>query len=233
MEDDSGASDGPRARHLFATEHAPWDWTCEQCGYAVKAGSRLEHLISNVQTRRAIGAGFLAGLGDLLERWRTGGRVAQAVATTAGVVAIVAVAAAWSVTRQTPSEVPRTAATSGPTAVRTAVPRSTDLSAIARATDGGALAGRNVDLDAVVVESVTGDVTFWIGSSRTDRTFVVLDETAESEVRVKVREGQKVRIAGTLERTPVEGVELTAADERSLGYEVLYVHARSVEIVGR
>ncbi len=232
MEDDSAGAERHSVRHMLVSEHGPWDWTCARCGYAVKAGSRLEHQISNVQARGPLRAGgVLTGLGDVLERWRTAGRGAQSVATTAVVVAVVAIAAAWFIVRQASSDVPRIAATPRPTAVATAPRPLTGLSAIARATDAGPLVGRSVELDPVLVESVTGDVTFWVGSSRAERTFVILDETAQSELSVKVREGQLVRIVGTVERTPVEGSDLTAADEQSLDEEVLYVRARRVEVV--
>ncbi|MBA3779062.1 MAG: hypothetical protein H0X16_07180, partial [Chloroflexi bacterium] len=105
------------------------------------------------------------------------------------------------------------------------------VSVSAQASDPARPSGPPSELDAVEVLSVTGDVTFWVGPSEAEQTFVVLDESIQGETAVTVRAGQRLRIIGTMMETPVEGVQLSASDEKALEKETSYLRARYVEIL--
>ena len=241
----SPSADAP-LKHVFVNENAPLDWTCDTCGHTVKAGSRLDHQVSNVQARRRIWRDALAALGlrELFGRKgateplpggaepasppAAGGQPALTVATFASVsvVLVGAVALAWVLYRPAPGSVP-----AAPTSTDPCQQPVTDVAVVTRATDAASLAGRCVRLDEVAVESVTGDVTFWVGPSDRERAFVVLNERRQGERTVTVREGQRLRITGTIRRTPVEGVVETTSDRRALADEVIYIRAERDEIL--
>ena len=141
---------------------------------------------------------------------------------------LLAVAAvALAVLVRAPAPAPRSAgAAGGPSAAQC----ERDLAAVTRATDAAALAGRCVQLDSAPVHIVTGDATFWVGTSDRDRTFVVLNERTQGERAVTVRSGQRLGITGTLERTPVRGVAIGTGDARALQGEVIYIRAERVSV---
>jgi hypothetical protein len=62
----------------------------------------------------------------------------------------------------------------------------------------GELAGRDVDLQAVPVESVTGDTALWIGENADRRVFVIFDElpTTAIDGRLAIEAGDNVNITG-------------------------------------
>ena len=241
----SPSADAP-LKHVFVNENAPLDWTCDTCGHRVKAGSRLDHQVSSVQRRPRIWRDALAALGlrELVgpkgateallggaERASppvSAGRPALTAASvaSASVVLVGAVALAWVLLRPSAGGAPAAPASADP-----CQPPVTDVAAVTRATDPASLAGRCVRLDGVAVQSVTGDVTFWIGPSDRERAFVVLNERRQGERAVTVREGQRLRITGTIRRTPVEGTVETASDRRALADEVIYIRAERVEIL--
>lgn len=229
-----GDTDGTtQLSHSLVNEDGPWEWTCEACGYQVKAGSRLDHQISAVQPRRRLWRDALGiiGLGDAAGGSASGPRQsATSLQSTIAVVGVAAVAVVLVVAlgyARAPSA-PDTAGSSPETCARV----GEDLAAIRAGSDRQALDGKCLDVDGARVESVTGDVTFWIGQSEAERVFVVFNEATQGERRVEVREGQRVRIAGTLQRTPVSGVELTSADRAALADEDVYIFAERVEIQG-
>ncbi len=244
IEETSGTHATPR--HVFVNENGPWNWTCDSCGYAVKAGSGLDHQVSRVQRRRRIWRDALAvlGLRDLLGRGtvdsatsgtglagspstpRPGVKPTPAQAAVASIGAVVAVAVLVVLVRP-PAPAPPRAGAAGAQSVPQC---ERDLAAVTRATDAAALAGRCVQLDGAPVLSVTGDVTFWLGTSDQDRAFVVLNERTQGERAVTVRPGQRLGITGTLERTPVRGVALDAGDARALEREVIYIRAERVSV---
>lgn len=85
----------------------------------------------------------------------------------------------------------------------TVVTDGTDL--LPLASDGDALAayeGATVEATEVTVESVTGDETFWIGSSSSERLFVFLDLAGESGPDIDP--GDEVSLSGTVEPLPVD-----------------------------
>ena len=110
----------------------------------------------------------------------------------------------------------------------------TDLAEISGASDGGAVSGRATELDGVTVQSVTGDVTFWVGESAEDRVFVRMDEEASGgEQGIQIREGQTLRITGQVDDVPDDTAELDLSEEdaTALGEEPVYIAASKVEIV--
>ena len=242
---ESGLNGG--LKHLLANEDGPWDWTCETCGYAVKAGSRLDHQVSGVQRRPRIWRDALAALGlrdglgarnpngvassprtDTPTSAGRGARhytTAQVASAVVGVGLVVVVAALLLLLRA-PGEQPQPRPAAGCVG-------QNDLEQLGRQTRGASLAGRCVELDGVEVQAVTGDVTFWVGRSETQRTFVVLNEVKQGETPVRVREGQRLGIKGTLQPTPIKGVDVTASDRAALAQEVVYIHAESVRIQGQ
>ena len=104
------------------------------------------------------------------------------------------------------------------------------MAQLAEAADEG-LAGRRVELAEVRVESVTGDLTFWVGSPG-ERTLIVLDEGQQPEQAVTIRPGQSVSITGMARPAPPENVELSPADRAALDAVTLYVDADHVEVEG-
>ena len=64
------------------------------------------------------------------------------------------------------------------------------------------LPGTEVRLDGVPVQSVESDAGYWIGTSETDRMYVLLNEVAtpgtDTEGRVDVNEGSMVSLTGTV-----------------------------------
>ncbi len=88
----------------------------------------------------------------------------------------------------------------------------TDIMAIVAVPDRTSLAGRRVELANVPVGAVTGDETFWVGSSATQQLFVALDRNPSTPVpeesRPNVDAGQKVSVAGVLQRVPSDLTEM-------------------------
>lgn len=223
----------PVVRHVLLNEDGPWDWTCDRCRYRIKPGSHLDHEVAKVQPQAQpqphIGAGVLGALGGLRERLVTTISENRGPVTVSAAVAVSVIAAVWLLTPPT-VDAPASTPSMGPSPGLTQPPAVTDFAGFA-AGDPGQLAGRAAELDGVLVESVTGDVTFWIGTSRADRVFVVLDETAQPERAVKVRAGQRLRLTGVVASTPVTGVDLTPADREALAGEPIYLAARHVEVL--
>lgn len=208
-------------RHEFVDNGSAWEWTCERCGYSVSAASRLDRALSRVQPLRL--PAILAGLLGLAPRPAQGSgpsslSTAQAVALGAGGLVLAAVAAVFVMRSPSP----------GPQAPSPSPDVITRIAPIASAEDA-TLAGRRVALRDVPVEAVTGDVTFWVGSTR-ERALVVLDEERQAEAAVVVRPGQRVAITGTAEALPPERVELSPDDQAGLVGQQLYVRAEQVEI---
>ncbi len=119
-------------------------------------------------------------------------------------------------------------------ATSSAVP-TTSEEVVAKLTDitdpgDGSLTGRRVELTEVRVQSVTGDVTFWVGSDE-ERVLVVINEELQPERAVTVRPGQLLRISGSMERPPPEDIELSSGDRNALKGQSLYIRAELVEIV--
>ncbi len=234
----------PRLQHLLVNEHGAWDWTCERCGHGVKGGSSLDHRLGRVQAPAPLagiaiaGTGGLGGVvGALRERLQSLGSTTGVAVTTVAIGAVVAVllVASAPLPGGTPPVAPATASqvatsTAPPTADPSAPEPIRDFGLLANATDG-ALAGRTVELDRVPVQSVTGDVTFWIGPSERDRIFVVLDERTQGESAVTIRADQLVHVRGTVARTPVSRGDLTAQDRSALEGEAVYLQIVWAEVV--
>lgn len=223
----------PDLDHEFVRDKGPWDWTCQRCGYSVRPAGSLDNALSRVQPTGlpAILAG-LFGVGDRSARGANSTAVSTAQAVALGAVGVVLVVVAATVLGGAPSTAPvadpRTPVPVTPVSAASAEV-VTSLGDIVGARDA-TLAGRRVELTDVQVESVTGDVTLWIGSEG-ERAFVVLDEERQPERAVTVRPGQRLVIRGTALRAPPEDVELSTADRNAVEDVSLYVLAEHVEIV--
>jgi len=63
--------------------------------------------------------------------------------------------------------------------------------------------GKRVDLRGQDVESVIGDVVFWVGPSKDRRVLVVMDQDLdEPETRTIVKTGQTISLVGVVEAMP-------------------------------
>jgi hypothetical protein len=116
----------------------------------------------------------------------------------------------------------------------------TDLTAVFGAADAASLVGRQVQLDEpVLVQSVVGDATFWVGPSQDQQVFVFLEENADAagpEGLVDVNEGQRVLITGTAEQLPPieqarQQFDLSEQNSATLDGEQIYLRAQQVEVV--
>ncbi|MBD2209448.1 hypothetical protein H6G27_06115 [Nostoc linckia FACHB-104] len=99
------------------------------------------------------------------------------------------------------------------------------------------LVNRPVQFTNVNVQSVVGDRTFWVGSSNTQRVFVVLApnlDAGTAENKVVVKPGQTIDLAGLLK--PVPSVKqaqqqwkgLTATEAQGLRNQVIYLEANQI-----
>jgi hypothetical protein len=197
-------------RHEFAGD-GPWEWTCESCGYAVRPTSRLDNALSRVQTGR-LGGIVAAPLGVLgLDGAKGGlGRVARVTAITVATAGAVVAAA----TLVAPS-------LDGPSA---SPPPGATPEAIAGGPEG------RIELRDVLVERVTGDMTFWVRSEG-KQVLVLLDERRQPEPVITVKAGQRVRIQGTIVNSPPDDLALSSQDRSVLSGESAYVLAHRVTIV--
>ena len=114
-----------------------------------------------------------------------------------------------------------------------------------RAVDRKTYVGKRVRLEAVPVESVAGDRTFFVGTSPTKRILVVFEEEPPENVtrkgfdgNIDVDKGQKVTIDGiVMEMPPVEeakvrfGKLMTAETLASLRNETTYIYTDDPKIV--
>lgn len=205
-------------RHEFVRA-GPWDWTCQRCGYVVRPTSRLDNALSRVQAPRF--PAIVALLVGELPADPAAARLARAIrlgTLTVGSVAVVAIAVTLGNTGGPAAPGSSTAGTP---------PVMTTLSDV-RA--GANSVGHAVVLSDVPVDSVTGDVTFWIGSGD-ERVLVIIDETRQPERAVTVRPGQRVRIRGTIARGAPEDIPLSRADRIQVEGQSAYVLADHVEIL--
>jgi hypothetical protein len=115
----------------------------------------------------------------------------------------------------------------------------TDLLIVVDTNDPAALIGRRVELQSVLVQSVVGDKTFWVGPSQDQQLFVVLDEERDPpgvEGLVDVDQGQQVSIGGTVEKLPPieqarQQFDLSADNTADLNGAQLYLRAERVEVL--
>ncbi len=77
-----------------------------------------------------------------------------------------------------------------------------DVNELLRA-DPEQLLGREVILTDVPVESVIGDVVFWVGPNKDQRTIIVLDKALDTpEDAIIVRKGDLISLNAVVEKTP-------------------------------
>lgn len=95
------------------------------------------------------------------------------------------------------------------------------------------MVGQNVAFDAVPVESVTGDMAFYIGENVQSRAYVVFDEVKTpnlaKEGKVDVNSGSQVAITGNImsSETPMpEGVNAVIPE----GVDA-YIFAETIDVV--
>ncbi|BAY25413.1 hypothetical protein NIES2100_52190 [Calothrix sp. NIES-2100] len=100
------------------------------------------------------------------------------------------------------------------------------------------LVNRPVQFTNVNVQSVVGDRAFWIGSSNTQRVFVVLApklDAGTAENKVVVKQGQTLDLAGVLKAVPsVKQAQqqwkgLTATEAQGLSNQVIYLEANQIK----
>jgi hypothetical protein len=100
------------------------------------------------------------------------------------------------------------------------------------------LVNRPVQFTNVNVQSVVGDRTFWVGSSNTQRVFVVLApnlDAGTAEKKIVVKQGQTLDLAGVLK--PVPSVKqaqqqwkgLTATEAQGLQNQIIYLEANQIK----
>ncbi|BAY09672.1 hypothetical protein [Calothrix sp. NIES-2098] len=99
------------------------------------------------------------------------------------------------------------------------------------------LVNRPVQFSNVRVQSVVGDRTFWVGSSNTQRVFVVLApklDAGSAEQKIVVKPGQTLDLAGVLKSVPsVKQAQqqwkgLTATEAQGLKNQVVYLEANQI-----
>ena len=99
------------------------------------------------------------------------------------------------------------------------------------------LVNKPVQFTNVNVQSVVGDRTFWVGSSNTQRIFVVLApklDAGSAENKVVVKPGQTLDLAGVLKSVPsVKQAQqqwkgLTATEAQGLKNQVVYLEANQI-----
>lgn len=95
--------------------------------------------------------------------------------------------------------------------------------------------GGRVKLDDVLVESVIGDVVFWVGNAKNARTLVVLDLVIdEPEERTIVEKGMHLGIVGTTEPMPSQAEAprlwklVTAREATGLAGHAYFIHATRI-----
>lgn len=134
--------------------------------------------------------GLLGLLWLAFGRGRDDGRETRAGATPTPALAIVTSSPA-------PGIVERTTATGG---------ALSDLNDYVTANDKVAFIGRQAQLGNVRVQRVLSDRAFTVGSARGQELFAMLDEKLDNaggnEQRVAIKEGQTLRLSGTIERPP-------------------------------
>ncbi|MBD2595502.1 hypothetical protein H6G74_14355 [Nostoc spongiaeforme FACHB-130] len=100
------------------------------------------------------------------------------------------------------------------------------------------LVNKPVQFQNVNVQSVVGDRAFWVGSSNTQRVFVVLApnlDAGTAENQVVVKQGQILDLAGVLK--PVPSVKqaqqqwkgLTATEAQGLQNQIIYLEANQIK----
>jgi len=112
----------------------------------------------------------------------------------------------------------------------------TDLLVITNA-NRQTLVDRPVNFQNVNVQSVVGDRTFWVGSSNTQRLFVVLApnlDAGTAENKVVVKQGQLLDLAGVLKTVPsVKQAQqqwkgLNATEAQGLQNQIIYLEANRI-----
>ncbi len=107
------------------------------------------------------------------------------------------------------------------------------------APDRPALVGQRVQLEAVPVQSVTGDKTFWVGRNNDRQLFVFLEEQAtpaDTDAALDINPGQRVRMSGVIRAMPPiaeaqQQWNLTDEQAAPLESQQIYLRADQVAIV--
>ena len=107
------------------------------------------------------------------------------------------------------------------------------------AADPTPFVGKRAALKGMKVQTVAGPRTFWIGPDRNQRLFVVLTDSAAATLNRAVRPNELLHITGAVKRMPADFEtvrsrwSLTAANERLLKNEALYLEADSIRPAGK
>lgn len=161
-------------------------------------------------------------------------------------VAIVEQAAAAS---PSPSASPSTAASPSPSASPSTAAGGdtgplTDIAVIVGTAEPATLVGRELALEGVTVQRVTGDVTFWVGpEDEAQQVLVVLNEIptpsdSDTEGRYDVNPGQTINLFGEVREFPgLEALQqefnITAENLDEIAAQPIYLFAERLEIVER
>ena len=101
------------------------------------------------------------------------------------------------------------------------------------------LIGQRLAVNSVLVESVIGDVVFWVGPSKQRRMLVVMDkETMDTpETKTIIKTGQIVNVVGVIEPMPSKQVAphlwamVTAKEAAEFSPHPIYLFATHIKVV--
>jgi len=99
------------------------------------------------------------------------------------------------------------------------------------------LLGKRVELNKVKVESVIGDVVFWVGPNKDRRVLVVMDQFLDNpETKTIVKQGDTVSVAGVVEAMPPKEIApllwamVTDKEAKDFAPYKAYVFATEVKV---
>src|SRR6478672_1440662 len=112
----------------------------------------------------------------------------------------------------------------------------TDVVVITSAPDQQTLLNRRVEFTNVKGQDVNGDRTFWVGTSNTQRLFVVLDpalDKGKAEQAVQIKDGQTLDLTGVLKPIPSADLAqkqwgLSAAEAKQIRTQKLYLQTDKI-----
>jgi hypothetical protein len=112
-----------------------------------------------------------------------------------------------------------------------------ELLALTESGDGNEFLGKRIELKDAQVQSVIGDVVFWVGPSKDKRVLVVMDQFLDNpELKTVVVQGQTVSVTGVVEAMPPREVApllwsmVTDKEAAEFTPHPIYVYATKVSI---
>lgn len=108
----------------------------------------------------------------------------------------------------------------------------TSIAALVDATSNMAMAGREVDLEDVAVQSLAGDMAFWVGENPANRVFVVFDQQRtpdlNKEGKLDINRGSSVNIEGIV-LSAETGIPNGVVAELPSGTKT-FIHAKKIKV---